>query len=147
MEYIMSVAYLLRSWIRSERIWKWCMHGNISKVVVQKFSIFFLIGLSSLLESSDWDSLERTIFRHFVCAAVFCFWFVWFSVLKHWKCVGLLGVSVHIMLVCLKNSFGEECTLFFILDCICITGVFVFLWMAWCFLLSGQWDNASLWLL
>lgn len=67
------------------------MHGNICRVVVQKFSIFFLIGLSSLLESSDWDSLERTFFHHFVCVAVFCFWFVWFSVLKHWKCVGLLG--------------------------------------------------------
>ena len=66
-----------------------------------------------------------------------------------WVCLDPKGrVSVHIMLVCLKNSFGEECTLFFfILHCICVTGVFVFLCMAWRFLLSGQGDNSSLWLL
>ena len=151
MEYIMNLhIYWDHGFVQRESESGVCMviYAELwFRSLVSSFLLGFLHCLKAVT-GTVWKERSFAILCVWLCFVFGLFGFQFWNTGSVWVCLDLKGrVSVHIMLVCLKNSFGEECTLFFKLHCICITGLFVFLWMAWCFLLSGQWDNSSLWLL
>lgn len=78
----------------------------------------FLLGFLHCLKAvtgTVWKERSFTILCVWLCFVFGLFGFQFWNTGSVWVCLDLKGrVSVHIMLVCLKNSFGEECTLCFL---------------------------------